>query len=44
MTNTKADNFFDNLKDDPQSILDWCDREIEEYQKLKKLIKKHLKK
>lgn len=40
---TEADNFFEALKNDPQAILDWCDREIAEYQKLKELILKEMR-
>lgn len=40
---TEADNFFEALKNDPQAILDWCDSEIAEYQKLKELIEKQIK-
>jgi hypothetical protein len=35
---SKADNFFESFKNDPQAILEWCDNEIREYQKLKDLI------
>ena len=34
-------NFFNALKDDPQSIIEWCENEIKEYKKLIKLIKKY---
>ena len=39
-----ASNMFESLKNNPQEIIDWCDREIREYQYLKKLIQKELKK
>lgn len=39
---SEADNFFEKLKDSPKEILEWCDSEIKEYQKLKRLIKKAL--
>ena len=38
---TAHKNFYNALKDDPKAILKWCDDEIEEYKKLKKLIKKN---
>lgn len=41
---TEANNFFETLKDHPEDILEWCDSEIKEYQKLKRLIKKSLNK
>jgi hypothetical protein len=37
---TAAENFFNALKDDPEAIIKWCEEEIEEYQKLIKMIKK----
>lgn len=36
---SKADNFFERLKDNPQEIIEWCEAEIKEYKKLIKLIK-----
>ena len=42
MKKTQADNFFECLKNNPKSIIEWCDREIAEYQKLKKLIEEEL--
>ena len=41
--NTPADNMYEALKNNPQEIIDWCNREIAEYQKLKKLIIKSIK-
>ena len=41
---TAHKNFYNALKDDPKAILKWCDEEIEEYKKLKKLIKKNERK
>ncbi len=31
--------FFEAIKDDPQAIIEWCEREIEQYQSLIRLIK-----
>lgn len=36
----KSDNFY-NLKDNPKEIIEWCESEIKEYQKLIDLIKKN---
>ena len=36
---TKAQQFYETLKDNPQEIIDWCYEEIEEYKKLIKIIK-----
>lgn len=40
---SKADNFFETLKDNPQEIIEWCEAEIKEYKKLIKIIKKYEK-
>ena len=36
---TGANHLYDMLKDDPEAIIVWCEREIKEYKKLIKLIK-----
>jgi hypothetical protein len=35
----QAKNFYTGLKDDPESIIKWCEEEIEAYQELIKLVK-----
>lgn len=42
MKESKAQNMYDALKNDQRAILDWCEAEIKEYEKLIKIIKKHL--
>ena len=37
---SKADSFYDIIKDDPQEIINWAKREITEYKNLIKLIRK----
>ena len=37
---TEADNFYNALKDDQKSIIEFCENEIKEYSKLILLIKK----
>lgn len=37
---SKAQNFFNAIKDDPEEIIAWAEREIAEYRKLIMLIKK----
>ena len=41
---TNPKEFFENLKNNPDEIIKWCKNEIEEYNKLIKLIKKLNKK
>jgi len=41
---TEADNFFNSLKENPDAIIEWAKREIEEYKKLIKLITKEKEK
>ena len=38
-----SDEFYKGLRDDPESIIKWCEEEIEQYQKLISLIKKKTK-
>lgn len=38
--NTKSNNFYNALKNNPEEIIKWCESEIKEYEKLIKLIKK----
>ena len=40
MSNTKADNFFNALKDNPEEIIRLAKTEIREYQKLIELVRK----
>lgn len=35
-----AQDFAENLKNNPKEIIAWCKREIKEYQKLIKLLEK----
>jgi len=37
---SSVQEFADSLKDDPQEILNWIDREIAEYKKLKAILEK----
>lgn len=39
---SKADAFFESLKDNPEEIIEWAESEIREYRKLIKLIKSKL--
>lgn len=39
-TKSKAENFADSLKDCPEEILEWCNREIKEYQSLIDILEK----
>jgi len=41
---SEAEKFADSIKDNPQEIIDWCYREIAEYKKLIKILKKKLPK
>ena len=41
---SEADNFFKALKSNPEEILEWCDGEIAEYERLKRIIKREIKK
>jgi len=44
MTKTKAQNFADTIKDNPQEMIKWCRSEIKEYEKLIEILKnKNLK-
>lgn len=36
----EAKNFYNALKDNPEAIIAWCEKEIAEYQALIALIKK----
>ena len=38
---TKAENFFESLKDNPKEIIAWAKREIKEYEKLIEIITNH---
>ena len=44
MKQTKANNFYESLKNNPKEIIKWAEAEIKEYEKLIKLIKKELNK
>lgn len=37
---SKADNFFETIKNNPKEIIAWAESEIKEYKKLIKLLKK----
>jgi len=37
---SKAQSFADTIKDNPQEIIEWCHREIKEYEKLIKILEK----
>jgi hypothetical protein len=41
VTEKPSETFLKTLKDNPGEIIDWCNREIKEYQNLIKLIKKN---
>ena len=41
---TKADNWYQTLKDNPKAIIEWARAEIREYRRLIKIIKKGNKK
>lgn len=41
---TKAENWFETLKDNPSEIISWCEAEIREYKRLIKIIKRAIKK
>ena len=38
----KAENFYNTLKDNPFEIIEWCEAEIAEYQKLIEIIQKNI--
>jgi len=40
---TRAQDFANTLKDNPQEIIDWAYSEIEEYEKRIKILEKRLK-
>ena len=40
----KHEYWYEALRDNPQEIIDWAEREIKEYQKLIKLIKSKMRK
>ena len=42
MKKTKADNFFEELLANPKAIIAWARAEIREYEKLIKILQKHL--
>lgn len=37
---TSVEEFADSIKDNPQEIIDWCRREIAEYEALIKILEK----
>ena len=37
---SKAENFAEAIKDNPQEIIEWAEREIAEYKKLIAILKK----
>jgi hypothetical protein len=43
MKKTQADTWLEALKNNPKEIIEWCESEIREYQKLISLLKKKLK-
>jgi hypothetical protein len=40
LQNKQREDFYETIKDDPEKIIAWCDKEIEEYRNLIYLIKK----
>lgn len=41
---SKADNWFESLKDNPQEIIEWAEAEIKEYKKLIAILRKYERK
>jgi len=40
---SSVEEFADTIRDNPQEIIQWCEREIAEYQKLIRILKKRKK-